>query len=84
MISEGQATKEIAFHLGLSAKAVETRRVNPMGKLAANNVADLTRIAVRAGIDHTVEREDDRACGDGRCSKTARLLRWAALREARV
>lgn len=49
-IAEGHGTKEIAFRLGVSAKTVESHRLNLMRKLEVNNVADLTRLALRAGL----------------------------------
>lgn len=50
MLAEGQSVKEIAFSLGLSPKTIETHRMNLMVKLNVNNLADLTRLAVREGL----------------------------------
>lgn len=50
LIAEGKSTKEIAFHLDLSTKTIETHRRQIMEKLAIDNVADLTKYAVREGL----------------------------------
>jgi DNA-binding NarL/FixJ family response regulator len=50
LISEGHSTKEAAFKLNVSAKTVETHRRNIMEKLKIDNVADLTKYAIREGI----------------------------------
>jgi two-component system secretion response regulator SsrB len=49
-IAYGQATKSIAFDLGLSPKTVETHRQHIMAKLRLDNVADLTRYSIRHGL----------------------------------
>ena len=49
-IAEGQSTKEIAFHLGLSAKTVETHRRILMQRLDIYDVAGLARFAIRSGL----------------------------------
>jgi len=46
----GQSVKSIAFSLSLSPKTVETHRANLMLKLRVNNLADLTRLALREGL----------------------------------
>ena len=46
----GRNVKEIAFELGLSPKTVETHRANVMAKLEVDNLASLTRLALREGL----------------------------------
>ena len=55
LMSEGNATKEIAACMGLSLKTVETHRRNIMEKLQMYSVAELTKYAVREGLT-SVER----------------------------
>lgn len=50
LIAEGRSTKEVARHLELSVKTVETHRRNLMEKLQVYTVAELTRFALREGI----------------------------------
>jgi two-component system, NarL family, response regulator NreC len=50
LISEGQSTKEIAFHLKLSTKTIETHRRQIMQKLDLYSVAELTKCAIREGL----------------------------------
>ena len=50
MLAEGQSVKEIAFRFDLSPKTVESHRMNLMAKLKVDNLADLTRLAVREGL----------------------------------
>jgi two-component system, NarL family, response regulator NreC len=49
-IAEGQTTKEIAAHLGLSVKTVESHRINLMRKLDIHETATLVRYAIRWGL----------------------------------
>lgn len=49
-VADGQSTKEIAFELGCSVKTIETHRANLMSKLGINNVASLTKYALRQGL----------------------------------
>ena len=49
-IAEGQTTKEIAAHLGLSVKTVESHRINLMRKLGIHETATLVRYAIRRGL----------------------------------
>jgi DNA-binding NarL/FixJ family response regulator len=49
-IAEGETIKEIAFELGVSARTVESHRLNLMAKLGIRSVAGLTKHAVRTGI----------------------------------
>ena len=46
----GRSVKEIAFTLVLSPKTVEAHRAKLMLKLKVNNLADLTRLAMREGL----------------------------------
>jgi two-component system response regulator NreC len=50
LLSEGHATKEVAFRLGVSPKTVETHRLSLLAKLKVGGVADLVRIAVKEGL----------------------------------
>ncbi len=50
LIAEGRSTKEIAQHLDLSVKTVETHRTELMERLGIHGVAGLVRYAIRTGI----------------------------------
>lgn len=50
LIAEGRKTKEIAEQLHISVKTVEARRSKIMEKLNINNVAGLTKFAIREGL----------------------------------
>ncbi len=50
LIAEGFSTRQIADKLFVSVKTIESRRRNLQEKLAANSVADLTKIAIREGL----------------------------------
>jgi DNA-binding NarL/FixJ family response regulator len=49
-IANGQTTKEIAFALSVSPKAVDTHRLHLLTKLGVKSVAELTKYAVREGL----------------------------------
>jgi DNA-binding NarL/FixJ family response regulator len=49
-VADGLSTKLIAHKLSISARTVETHRVNIMKKLEAHNTAELIKIAIEAGI----------------------------------
>jgi len=50
LIAEGSTSREIAEHVYLSIKTVETHRRNIMQKLNMRSIADLTRYAIREGL----------------------------------
>lgn len=50
LIAEGLSTKQIASHLHLSVKTVETHRRQIMDKLGIFNIAGLIKFAVREGL----------------------------------
>jgi DNA-binding NarL/FixJ family response regulator len=49
-IADGHSTKQIALKMHLSPKTVETYRVRLMRKLAIDNIAGLTKFAIKEGI----------------------------------
>lgn len=50
LIAEGLSTKEIASHLNLSVKTVETHRTQLMERLDIHEVTGLVRYAIRMGV----------------------------------
>jgi DNA-binding NarL/FixJ family response regulator len=50
LVAAGKSTKEIAFHLKLSVKTVETHRAQIMDRLGIRDVAGLVRYALRTGL----------------------------------
>ncbi len=50
LFAEGKTTKEIASCLYLSIKTIETHRKRIMDKLGFNNIAELTKYAIREGL----------------------------------
>ena len=50
LIAEGLINREIAEHLGISVKTVDTHRGNIMEKLNVHNTAELIKYAIRKGI----------------------------------
>jgi two-component system response regulator NreC len=50
LVSEGNSTKDIAVHLGISAKTAESHRTRLMKKLDIHETASLVRYAIRRGL----------------------------------
>lgn len=50
LLAEGKTNKEVATHLNISVKTVETHRSHVMQKLSLNSVSDLVRYAIRNKI----------------------------------
>src|SRR5438132_7519629 len=50
LVVYGLSTKEIAFHLGMSGRTVETHRGRLLRKLRVHSTADLVRLAARHGL----------------------------------
>ena len=50
LIAEGMTSGQIAEHLHLSVKTVQSHRANVMGKLQAHCTADLVKYAIRVGL----------------------------------
>lgn len=50
LMAEGKSTKQIASMLNLSIKTIETHRQHITNKLNINNVAELTKYAIREGL----------------------------------
>jgi two-component system, NarL family, response regulator NreC len=50
LLAEGKAMKEVAAHLQISGKTVETHRRNIMQKLNIDSMAELTKYAIREGL----------------------------------
>jgi DNA-binding NarL/FixJ family response regulator len=50
LLSEGKTTKQIAFHLNVSVKTIETYRQQIMDKLDIHSIAELTKYAIREGL----------------------------------
>jgi DNA-binding NarL/FixJ family response regulator len=50
LIAEGRNTNQIAEHLHVSIKTVETHRAQLMAKLKVKGVAELTKYAIREGL----------------------------------
>ena len=55
LLAEGMKTRQIAAHLNISVKTVETHRRNIMEKLKIDNNAELVKYAIREGLT-SVER----------------------------
>lgn len=53
LVTEGQANKEIAAALGVSAKTVEVHRARVMEKMRASSLAELVRLAMIGADDTT-------------------------------
>ena len=50
LIAEGKSTKQVAYQLHVSVKTAESHRRNLMEKLKIDNIADLTKYALREGL----------------------------------
>ncbi len=50
LLAEGKTVKEIGYILDVSAKTVETHRLNIRDKLGISSLAELTKFAIREGI----------------------------------
>ncbi len=50
MLSEGCNTKDIALKLNVSAKTIETYRLQLMNKLDIHSIAELTKYAIKEGL----------------------------------
>jgi len=50
LIAEGQSNKEVANHLGIGVRTIETHRERIMEKLDIHTIAGLTRFAIRNGV----------------------------------
>jgi len=50
LLAGGMNTKEIAIHIGVSSKTIETHRQHIMEKLKLRSVAELTKYAIREGL----------------------------------
>jgi DNA-binding NarL/FixJ family response regulator len=50
LLAEGKSTKEMAAHLKVSVKTIETHRKQIMDKLNIHTVAELTKYAIREGL----------------------------------
>lgn len=50
LIAEGETTKQVALHLGISVKTVETHRSALMKRIGVRDVAGLVRYAVKVGL----------------------------------
>jgi DNA-binding NarL/FixJ family response regulator len=50
LLAEGRPTKQIADHLHLSVKTVESHRKAVMDKLEIRSIAELTKYAIREGL----------------------------------
>lgn len=56
-VAEGMTSREIADHLGVSAKTVEVYRLRAMKALGAANLAELVRICVALGLVEALPTE---------------------------
>jgi two-component system response regulator NreC len=50
LMAEGKTTSQIAEHLHISVKTVETHRQQVMHKLGIHSIAELTKYAIREGL----------------------------------
>jgi DNA-binding NarL/FixJ family response regulator len=59
LVAEGRSSKEIAVQLRIAVDTVRSYRKTMMRKLAINNVAELTQLALASGITHFLKPESD-------------------------
>jgi DNA-binding NarL/FixJ family response regulator len=59
LIAEGKSNKEIASHLGIGVRTIETHRERVMRKLDIHSVAGLTKFAIANGMI-TIEEDSGR------------------------
>jgi len=50
LLAEGRTTRQIAAHLHVSIKTIETHRQQIMNKLKVHSLAELTKYAIREGL----------------------------------
>jgi DNA-binding NarL/FixJ family response regulator len=50
LLTEGKSTKQIASHLHVSPKTVDSNRREIMNKLGIFSIAELTKYAIREGL----------------------------------
>ena len=50
LLAEGKTTRQIAAHLNISIKTIETHRQQIMEKLNMHSIAELTKYAIREGL----------------------------------
>ena len=50
LVAEGRSTKQVAAHLHVSTKTVDTHRHEIMNKLGLRSIAELTKFAIREGL----------------------------------
>lgn len=56
LIVTGKLNKQIASELGTSEKTVKAQRAQVMKKMHADSLADLVRLAIKVGINTTVDQ----------------------------
>jgi PAS domain S-box-containing protein len=62
LIAEGKCNKEAAGELFISVRTIEFHRERIMKKLKVNNMADLTKAAIRLGLCKLAPTEKSQAC----------------------
>jgi FixJ family two-component response regulator len=56
LVVTGKLNKQIAFELGTSEKTIKAQRAQVMKKMHADSLADLVRLAIKVGINTTVDQ----------------------------
>jgi DNA-binding NarL/FixJ family response regulator len=59
LLTEGYSAKQIASQLGLSVKTIESNRRQIMEKTEVDNLADLTKYAIRQGLTTASPKKSD-------------------------